>query len=99
SRSFAGTVTVTLWDNTPTSLDLAYVPELLADLPLTIHRCPQNNGFSRGHNALMSACFGHSCTHYIGLNPDGWLLENAFSEALWFSASLGDNALIELKTE
>lgn len=99
SRSFGGEIEVAFWDNSPASLDLEYVAEVIGDLTFTIHRCPANDGFSGGHNALMTRFFRESCTHYIGLNPDGWLLENAQSEALWFSTSLGDKALIELKTE
>ncbi|WP_321342321.1 hypothetical protein [Breoghania sp.] len=63
-----------------------------------IHR-PENIGFGAGHNQLMSKAFDGDATHYMGLNPDGFLLRDAVVNALQFAVSKGCPSLIELDAE
>ncbi|PYE22286.1 GT2 family glycosyltransferase [Rhizobium sp. PP-CC-3A-592] len=92
------TVKVSLWDNSPDALDLSSVFASLTYEPALTHD-GNNCGFARGQNALMREAFSGGADYYLGLNPDGYLLGHALTEALLFAQELRAPALIELKNE
>ncbi len=59
---------------------------------------PENIGFGRGHNELMESAFDGGADYYLGINPDGFLLDNCLRELISFSRSSDDHALIEANT-
>jgi hypothetical protein len=54
-----------------------------------------NVGFGRAHNVLMSAAFAEGADHYVGLNPDGYLMSGSLENLLRLTTALSDTALIE----
>ncbi len=99
AKQFEGNITIYYLDNSPKPLALKYLKIKLKNTHYELIECPENIGFSLGHNKIMSEAFKVKHTHYLGLNPDGYLLDNALSEALWFSKEQNDLGMIELKNE
>ncbi len=91
--------TLCIFDHTPEGSDLNWVSDLCPDVDLHIERHPDNPGFALGHNGLMEHAFGSGATHYLGLNPDGYLLPRAVEQVLRFAVSRGHPALIEMDCE
>ncbi|MEZ0257765.1 MAG: class I SAM-dependent methyltransferase [Chthoniobacter sp.] len=57
---------------------------------------PENVGFGRGHNLLMSHAFeALGATHYLCLNPDGYLHPDALAEMIHAALRQGRPALVE----
>lgn len=88
-----------LWDNSPDPIDLGWIPEAYPDLLIRSDSHPDNPGFALSHNGLMAECFGAGATHYLGLNPDGYLLPGALKAALDFALSKAQPVLVELEAE
>jgi len=92
-------VKLIIWDNSPTSLDLREARKLASDLSLEVSLHPENQGFSLGHNGLMQKAFAMGASHYLGLNPDGYLWPEALTHLLRFAATKDHPAIIELDCE
>ncbi len=88
-----------IWDNSPELLDLDWVAKICSGLKLQIFQHPENPGFALGHNGIMAKCFKAGCSHYLGVNPDGYLLEDAVENALRFALAKHQPTLIELESE
>lgn len=57
-----------------------------------------NVGFGSAHNSAMSTAFSRGANHYLGLNPDGFLMRGSLENLVRFSSALSDAALIEADT-
>lgn len=88
-----------IWDNSPQLLKLDWVKQICKDLTLEIFQHPENPGFAVGHNGMMAEAFEVGCTHYLGVNPDGYLLEEAVEGALRFALGKHQPTLVELESE
>ncbi len=65
------------------------------DLSCTLLPSEGNIGFGAGHNRLMTSAFAAGATHYLALNPDGFLHPDALLALLSRSEIHHDYALIE----
>jgi N-acetylglucosaminyl-diphospho-decaprenol L-rhamnosyltransferase len=90
---------VHILDNSPVPLDLSWVLEDLPELDVRVSLHSDNIGFSLGHNALMAECFLDGSTHYMCLNPDGYLLAGAIAEVIEFYLKKNEASLVELICE
>lgn len=97
AKTFSGQLHI--WDNSPKAMDLSWVEQMCEDIDVIITRHPENPGFALGHNGLMSKCFNAGNSHYLGLNPDGYLLPDAVENVLKFAAEKTGPSLIELGCE
>lgn len=88
-----------IWDNSPESLDLAWIEDVAPDLNVEIYRNPENPGFALGHNGLMAHGFSNGADHYLGLNPDGYLIPSSLEHLLKFAATKKSPSLIEMDCE
>lgn len=86
-------------DNSPTPLDLGWVAPAFPHLMVEIETRSDNPGFAKGHNILMERAFANKATHYLALNPDGFLLQDVLDELLSFAVSKGSPTLVELNCE
>jgi GT2 family glycosyltransferase len=68
-----------------------------SQLRITHVRSHGNIGFGAAHNRLMEQAFAGGCTHYIAVNPDGFLHPLALSRMLRESKRLEDFALVEAR--
>ncbi|RYG89511.1 hypothetical protein EU803_17425 [Loktanella sp. IMCC34160] len=91
--------TLCIFDNSPERSDLDWIAGLCPDVGLHIEQHPDNPGFAIGHNGLMEHGFATGATHYLGLNPDGYLLPNAVEQVLKFAVAKEHPALIEMDCE
>jgi GT2 family glycosyltransferase len=66
-------------------------------LPAQLHPHEGNPGFGSGHNRLIAAAFADGASHYLALNPDGFLHADAIERLLARSAAASDLALVEAR--
>lgn len=86
-------------DNSPDALDLSWLPEEVGSIAVTIHHDLANPGFAKSHNHLMNEGFGAGCSHYVGLNPDGFLFQDSLRELVSFANRSPTPAIIQLELE
>lgn len=99
SADFDGKIEVLVTDNSPEPLPTGSLSAALGDIEHRISVTPENPGFALSHNKLMTEAFKGDADYYLGLNPDGFLLDSAIVNAVEFSMEHDDDALIEMRAE
>jgi GT2 family glycosyltransferase len=86
-------------DNSEDPLDLSWLDAVSGPLQIVLQHEPTNPGFAKSHNHLMELGFSQGFSHYVGLNPDGFLFPDSLSQLVVFAKSRPKPAIIQLELE